>query len=183
MQRNLRLVRNALLLSLALVFPACESGSGASSEGYTSEECSDACNRVAGPNCGDVGDSCFGACVSFPNAQYSGDCQPQLKAYFECWWKADSYRCSAESETEPVGCDTQRTTYLACTGEAEAGGAGGSGSDAGAGGAGGNDAAAAGGSAGAPAEAAAGAGGASETPGAAGAGDTAASAGMAGATG
>ncbi len=156
-----------MLLGLAAAFQGCDSGGGGGS-GYSSDECSDACNKVAAADCGDVGSSCFDACVSFPNAQYTGDCQLQLKGYFECWWKAELYSCDAKSQTQPVGCDPQRSTYLACTGETEAGG---------------NDAGGAGGSAGAPEDASAGAGGASEMSGAAGAADAAGSSGMAGAAG
>ena len=159
-----------MLLSLAAAFQGCQSG-GEDGHGYTTEECADACNKVAAANCGDVGSSCVSTCLSYPNAQYLGDCQVQLKAYFDCWWQAEAYLCNSDSETTPVGCDTQRGTYLSCSGETDAGGAGGS------------DAGGAGGSAGAPDDAAAGAGGASEIAGAAGAGETTGGAGMAGATG
>ena len=114
---------------------------------------------MAGADCGDVGSSCFDSCVSYPNAPYEGDCRLELKAYLDCWWQAAAYECDADQRTQPVGCDTERTTHLTCANEA--GGAG-----AGDGGAGGNDSA----SSGAPDAAGAGVGGATETEGDAGAG-------------
>jgi hypothetical protein len=144
-----------MLLSLAVVWQGCEAAGGEA--GYSPEECSDACNRVAAANCGDVGSSCFDSCVSYPNAQHQGDCPLELKAYFDCWWQAGAYECDADERTQAVGCDTERSTYLTCWGDAGAGGASGA-SDGGAGG-----------SAGAPNAAGAAVGGATETEAAAGA--------------
>jgi hypothetical protein len=169
--RHPRLVRILVVLSLAVAWQGCEAAGGEA--GYSPEECSDACNKVAGANCGDVGESCFDSCVSYPNAPYEGDCQLELKAYLDCWWAAVSYECDAHQRTQPVGCDAERSTYLTCAGDAGAGGAGGA-SDGAAGGrdaasAGAPDSAGAGAGAGAGKEAEGGA--AAGTGGAAGAGD------------
>jgi hypothetical protein len=147
-----------MLLSLAVVWQGCEAAGGEA--GYSPEECSDACARVAAADCGDVGSSCFDSCVSNPNAQHQGDCPLELKAYFDCWWQAGAYECDADERTQAVGCDMERSTYLTCSGDAGAGGASGANgaSDGGAGG-----------SAGAPNAAGAAVGGATETEAAAGA--------------
>lgn len=135
---------------LGLVAPACESSSGGSDRGPSSEECSAACQRITAADCGDVGANCFDACVRYLDVAAANECSNELASYLGCFWAAEAFTCDADLHTQAVGCEEPLAAYVACS---EGGGGGGS---AGAGGAGTD-------------EAGAGAGGAPDSPSAAGA--------------
>jgi hypothetical protein len=150
-------------LSAGLLFAAaaCKSDDG-EPRGLSTEECSDACAKVAAADCGDVGSECVDQCVHGPVPSVSGsagDCTRLESAYFSCFWGAASYTCDEKLGTLPVGCDDERSAVKACESGDGAGGSGGADGDVGGGGAGGAGTAP-GGAGGAPSGAEAGAGGA-----------------------
>jgi hypothetical protein len=144
-------------VGLWLTATSCHSDDG-EARGLSTEECSDACAKIAAADCGDVGSGCVDQCVHGPVLSVSasaGDCARVESAYFNCFWGAASYVCDARVGTLPVGCDDERSALQTCEGGA-------AGNEGGTGGAAGNEGGAAGGAgaAGAAAGAAGGAGGA-----------------------
>lgn len=117
-----------LILCLAGVWQGCEASSAGGDPSYSSETCSDACSRVAAADCGDVGEGCFDACVSFPTAQFQGDCQLELKSYFGCWWSAPAFACN-DALTTPLGCEEELETYSSCLSPGAGGAAGAGGAE------------------------------------------------------
>ena len=132
-QRLARLL--GVSVALCLATPSCESDDGRGPSDRSTEDCSDACAKIAAADCGDVGSACVDQCVRGPlfSATASGDCESVERVYFNCFWAAVAYACDETLGTLPVGCDDQRDAVKACESGTGAGGAPGV---AGAGGAG-----------------------------------------------
>jgi hypothetical protein len=112
------------VFGLAVGFAACASGAGG---GRTSDECADACAKIDGANCGDIGESCVASCVHGPST--SGDeCKSELLSYADCFWSAEAYACDDELGTIASSCAEQLNALDACrSGDSGAGGAAGAG--------------------------------------------------------
>src|SRR5882724_13313392 len=98
-----------LSAALCLATPSCQSDGGGSPADRSTEDCSDACAKIAAADCGDVGSACVDQCVREPlfSATASGDCQSVERVYFNCFWAAAAYACDETLGTVPVGCDDQ----------------------------------------------------------------------------
>lgn len=117
---------------LLLAHGCTSDGSGA--QGPTSEECADACARIAAADCRDVGSECFDQCIRQGTGDYErDDCKTEIVDYQSCFYGAASFTCE-EGRTQPLGCDDEGAALSSCL-EPGAGGAAGSGGSAGVGGA------------------------------------------------
>jgi hypothetical protein len=111
--------------SVAVIFgQGCDSDSGGSPS-PSPEECSDACARIAAADCGDIGSECFDTCAHQGMSDHGNEgCSSEVAAYEVCFFGVGAYTCDAAGKTQPVGCDDERLSLLACVGGAGAGGAG-----------------------------------------------------------
>jgi hypothetical protein len=117
-----------LCASAWLAVLACSSGSAI---GLTSDECADACAKVAVVDCGDVGSECVDSCVRSSQLTAGQDCSAQLATYANCFWTAESYVCDDGHTTAP-GCAQQISAVHACQGGVAGGGGGAAWSEGGA---------------------------------------------------
>ena len=113
-------------VGLWLTAVSCKSDDG-EARGPSTEECSDACAKIAVTDCRDVGSECVDQCVHGPVPSVSasaGDCARVESAYFNCFWSAVSYVCNERLGTLPVGCDNERSAVDVCENGSAAGGVG-----------------------------------------------------------
>jgi hypothetical protein len=115
---------------------SCKSSGGGGAQGATTEECSDACAKVAAADCGDIGAECVDSCLRHPIGAVPAACTTELAAFLDCFWVAEAYFCD-DLGTQAVGCDNQHQAVLSCI-ENPGGGEGGAGGAGGVGGAGGD---------------------------------------------
>jgi hypothetical protein len=104
-----------------LVAYGCDSGGG--DYGPTTEECSNACAKIAAADCGDIGSECVDRCVKQGSANYGDYCVDETIAYQSCFFSAVGYEC-LDDRTQPIGCDDERKLVQACVADATGGGAG-----------------------------------------------------------
>lgn len=105
---------------------SCKSSGGGGELGATTEECSDACAKVAAADCGDIGAECVDTCLKHPLGAVPAACTDEVDAFLDCFWVAESYFCD-DLGTQAVGCDNQHQAALSCIDNPGGGGAGGDG--------------------------------------------------------
>jgi hypothetical protein len=107
---------------LLLAHGCTSDGSGA--QGPTSEECADACARIAAADCRDIGSECFDQCIMQGTGDYGRpECKSEIADYQSCFYGAASYTCE-EGQTRPLGCDDEQGALTSCLEPTGAGGAG-----------------------------------------------------------
>lgn len=111
-----RVALGRLLLGSSLLL-ACQTGGD--SRGRTIDECSTACWRIAGADCGDIGEECIDGCVRTDRPP-PAECAAEQQSYFDCFWRAEIYTCDSEFGTLPTGCEAERSAARVCLGLTDA---------------------------------------------------------------
>jgi hypothetical protein len=120
------MLRFASGLVALFVVLSCKSG-GSGVQGATTEECADACGKVAAMDCGDIGSECVDSCLKHPLGAVPAECTTEVAAFLDCFWVAEAYFCD-DLGTQATGCENQHQAALSCIDVASgAGGAGGAG--------------------------------------------------------
>lgn len=110
-----------LLLCAACCGGGCQSGG---TSGPSTDECADACSKIAAVDCGDVDAQCVDRCVRSTQIPSDVTCRSERANYVDCFWSAESYACDDEGNTTAPTCDEQRVAFERCdSGEGGAGGA------------------------------------------------------------
>lgn len=110
------------MVALGAGFSCKSSGGGA--QGATTDECADACAKVAAADCGDIGAECVDSCLKHPLGSVPAPCTDDVADFLDCFWVAEAYFCD-DLGTQAVGCDNQHQAALSCIDDAASGGSGG----------------------------------------------------------
>jgi hypothetical protein len=118
---NPRSKRLRWLLLCAACSGGCQSGG---TSGPSTDDCADACSKIAAVDCGDADAQCVDRCVRSTQIPSDVTCRSERANYVDCFWSAESYACDDDGNTTATGCDEQRAAFERCdSGEGGAGGA------------------------------------------------------------